>query len=934
MKRLYTLLVALMAFAGASMAQLVTTSPAILQENSQNVVLTYHADSPLGNKGMMGLPASTPVYAHIGVITNLSANTSDWKYVVAPWPSSDGSNSQAANTPKNKFTYVSANTYTLTIGDIRTYFGITDPNEHVKQIAMVVRGAGGSPEGKTSGGGDILIDVVDSNFAVSLQCDSPATLIDKPTTINFTLNSTASSELSISVNGTVIKSGTGMELKAAYTFSTHGSFEVVGKAVYNGKTYTQSINVAYPGSSSAGNYPGGVPKMGAVKNADGTVTFCIAAPGKSSCILVPSWDNYNVLDKNIMKYQDYNGNRYFWTTVSGLKDNEWYPYYYIIDSKYKVADPYANLILDCYSDKWLDPAVWPDMPQYPYDRFDDVMLAVYRGDLNGNYNFSAFEIPSHDNLVIYELLFRDFTGTVGEANGNGTVRQAIAKIPYIKAMGFNAIELLPIMEFNGNNSWGYNTNFYMAPDKAYGSPKDYKDFVEICHRNGIAVILDIVFNQSDGLHPWYQMYGGASASPFYNATAPHAYSVLNDWNQGIDLVQQQWTDALVYWMKYYNVDGYRFDLVKGLGDNESYKTGAGTDGYNASRIARMKRLHGVIKSVKPNGIHINENLAGDQEEIEMGKDGELQWANINGNSCQYTMGWSESTSNGDLTSAFLSTRDGNRPWGSTVSYAESHDEERMAYKTYTWGQTSIKNNREAAYKRFGSLAAQMLLTPGPKMVWQFGELGADQTTKDDGGNNTSPKIVLWDWLDEKMPQELMHTYAALINLRMANPQLFKESANFTTSGLGSNMTANRIMRLYDNKSEILCLINPNIGGANKTIGTSTSIINSSNYQVIIASPGFDNPKLNGTGTSVSCSVPANSFVVFATKDLVGVDAIEVEPAAFTVCGGQGEIIINGEYEGTPEVYSTDGRRAAGVKGLNPGLYIVRLDGTVTKVVVR
>ena len=232
------------------------------------------------------------------------------------------------------------------------------------------------------------------------------------------------------------------------------------------------------------------------------------------------------------------------------------------------------------------------------------------------------------------MLFRDFTGTVGDAESNGTVRQAIAKIPYLKNLGVDVIELMPIMEFNGNNSWGYNTNFYFAPDKAYGSPKDYKDFIEACHQNGMAVVLDIVFNQSDGLHPWYMMYE-VGKNPHYNATAPHDYSVLNDWNQDSQLVQQQWKDCLKYWMEAYNVDGFRFDLVKGLGNNNSY--GSGTDAYNASRVARMKELHQVIKSIKPNGIHINENLAGDKEEIEMGNDGELQWSNINGNSGQFEM---------------------------------------------------------------------------------------------------------------------------------------------------------------------------------------------------------------------------------------------------------------------------------------------------------
>ena len=144
-----------------------------------------------------------------------------------------------------------------------------------------------------------------------------------------------------------------------------------------------------------------------------------------------------------------------------------------------------------------------------------------------DYEFSPFTIPDHDNLVIYELLLRDFTGIDGAAAGSGTIKRAMARLPYLKELGVNVIELLPIMEFSGNQSWGYNTNFYMAPDKAYGSPADYKDFVEECHRLGMAVVLDIVFNQSDGIHPWYMMYPKES-NPFYNAVAPHQWSVLND----------------------------------------------------------------------------------------------------------------------------------------------------------------------------------------------------------------------------------------------------------------------------------------------------------------------------------------------------------------------------------------------------------------------
>ncbi len=930
MKRFFSIVLALLALTGVAAAQLVTTTPSPLQESSQGVVLTYNANSSLGNRGLANLSSSVDVYAHIGVITNKSANSSDWKYTVTPWPNTG--DEQAANTDKNRLTYVAANTYSLEIGDLRTYFGMSDPTEYIKQIAIVFRNADGSKEGKTSRGGDIFVDVLFDGFAIELSADYPDRVISGPTDITFTLQSTQAADLALSVNGKQFASKTGTtSLSAKYSFTEAGNYIVEGSTTYNGVKYSESIEISYPDASMRQDYPGGVPKMGAVKNADGTVTFCLAAPGKFSVVLVPSWDNYEILDKNLMKYQDYEGNRYFWTTVSGLADDQWYSYYYVVDDTYKVADPYAHLVLDCYNDRYINRTIWPDSPKHPGSPYENIMMAAYRGDID-NYEFSDFTIPAHDNLVIYEMLFRDFTGINGAANGAGTVKKAIEKIPYIKNLGFNAVELMPIMEFNGNNSWGYNTNFYMAPDKAYGSPKDYKDFIEECHRNGIAVILDIVFNQSDGLHPWYQMYP-IDTNPFYNKTAPHAWSVLNDWNQGHPLVQQQWTDALKYWLEKYNVDGFRFDLVKGLGDNDSYS--AGTDAYNQNRIDRMIRLHNVIKSVKPDGIHINELLAGAQEEKVLGEDGQLQWANINDASCHYTMGWDDGNNN---LNRFLSSSDSGRPWGSTVSYAESHDEQRMGFKCISFGSEPVIDDETVMYNRLAALAVQMLLTPGPKMVWMFGELGNTQNAKSkpdgSGDNDTSPKIVDWRWLDDPHKKYLMDTYAAMINLRMINPELMDRNATFSPSGLGIRFNRGRTMRLTAGDKEIIAFINPAISGDALAVEATPVNLSPENSQLIWASDGFT-PELKASGSNVSVTVPANGFAVYASKAVTGVEAPEAVspsvPKAFAV-GGAGEIVIVGEYSSV-DVFDLSGRQMSSLH-VPAGVYIVRIDGHASKVAVR
>jgi len=880
-----------------------------------------NASSPQGNNGLRGLSSSQIVYAHIGVITTKSANNSDWRYVVAPWPESDGSNAQAANLDKNKLKYITSNLYQLSIGDIRTYFGITDATEHVKKIAIVFRNADGTKTGKTASGGDIFVDVLNDGFELYLSADHDR-LISEPTKVSFTLTASKAADLTLSVNGTQFASkSAATSLTASYDFTKAGNYTVKGSSNFNGKPYEAVYEISYPAPSPAVDYPGGVPVMGCNKTDDGSVIFCFAAPGKNSIQLVGAWNNYTIDERYLMNYQSYKGVKYFWTTVSGLADDEYYPYYFIVDDTYRVGDPYAHLILDPYNDRYLAADVWPDRPEYPSE-VEGVVLGVYRGDLD-NYTFSDFTIPDHDDLIVYEMLFRDFTGTDGLAEGNGTVAKAIEKLPYIKEMGFNAVELMPVMEFNGNNSWGYNTNFYMAPDKAYGSPRDYKDFIEACHREGIAVILDIVFNQSDGLHPWYQIYPKA-LNPLYNASAPHAYSVLNDWNQGHPLVQQQWTDAIKYWMEKYNVDGFRFDLVKGLGDNNSYS--AGTDSYNQSRVDRMKRLHDVIKSVKPDGIHINENLAGAQEEIAMGNDGEINWANINNASCQYAMGYDSD----DNLNRFLATADGNRPAGSTISYAESHDEQRVAYKVDAYAKAEIKNNKSAKFARLGALAVQMLLTPGPKMVWQFGELGNNQNTKNsDGGNNTDPKIVDWSgWLADADRVALRDVYSKLINLRRNNPELFDATATLSRSDLDATYQTPRWIRLSTGDKEVVALINPSTT-SELTVSCQAAQISATNHDLCTSSTGYTD-NLVGSGT-VSACIPANGFAVYTSPAVSGIDDLPATSAA-KVYGGKGEIIIVGEYN-TLSVCDLAGRS---IDSLNvpAGIYLVTVDGITSKIIVK
>ena len=77
---------------------------------------------------------------------------------------------------------------------------------------------------------------------------------------------------------------------------------------------------------------------------------------------------------------------------------------------------------------------------------------------------------------------------------------------YLEELGINAIELMPVNEFEGNNSWGYNPSFHMALDKYYGTPEAFKALVDACHARGIAVILDVVYNHVFSQSPLAKLY--------------------------------------------------------------------------------------------------------------------------------------------------------------------------------------------------------------------------------------------------------------------------------------------------------------------------------------------------------------------------------------------------------------------------------------------
>ena len=175
-----------------------------------------------------------------------------------------------------------------------------------------------------------------------------------------------------------------------------------------------------------------------------------------------------------------------------------------------------------------------------------------------------FKAPTLDRLVIYELHIGTFNAISGQ--GPGTFATAIAKLPYLRDLGINAIEVMPIAEFAGDRSWGYNPAHPWAVETAYGGPEGFKAFVDAAHREGIAVILDVVYNHfGPGDLALWQFDGWSENNLggiyFYNdwrAATPWGES-RPDYGRGE--VRTYIRDNALMWLNLYGVDGLRWDAT-------------------------------------------------------------------------------------------------------------------------------------------------------------------------------------------------------------------------------------------------------------------------------------------------------------------------------------------------------------------------------------
>jgi 1,4-alpha-glucan branching enzyme len=723
--------------------------------------ITITFDASKGNGGLKDYTGD--VYLYTGVTIEGSTQAGDWKYNKWAWDSEP--------TDEVKMKPLGGGKYSIQLEDLRRFYKVPT-GEKIMKLAMLFRNFDGSKSGRNADGSDIFLPLYDP-AQLHIRIVSPALepmfnpVFSSRTFIlgeELEVKAIASkpAQLSLILNGETYQTATNStSISGIVKFNKNGNQVVDAKATASGFTVLSSIQFTITGEVQQAEIPQNAKQEGFTRLNNGTsVIMTLYAPNKEGVFIIGDFNDWKASSEYFMKRSP-DGKRW-WIQLDNLDPQKEYAYQFLVDGNLKIADPYSEKILDPTHDSYIPITSYPDKKAYPTGKTTGI-VSVFQGQPDTyNWMTNSFARPEKNKLIIYELHLRDFL----KANDFNTLSDTLS---YLENLGVNALQLMPVNEFEGNSSWGYNPSFYFTPDKFYGTPNMLKSLIDKCHQAGMAVILDMVLNHSFGQSPMVQLYFDQSANkpsaenPWFNQNPTHPFNVGYDFNHESEATKQFTKNVLKFWMEEYKIDGFRFDLSKGFTQKNSGEDVNGWSAYDASRVAIWKDYNNYMKSLVPNNFYvILEHFADDKEEQELAKEGMMLWNNLNHSFNEASMGW---LPNSNFSRGFYDTH-GFQSSENLISYMESHDEERIMYKNLTYGNASGTYNIKSlatALKRQEMTAAFFFAIPGPKMIWQFGELGYDKSI--DLNGRTGEKPVLWNYKDNIDRMNLYRVYSKLIQLK-------------------------------------------------------------------------------------------------------------------------------------------------------------------------
>jgi 1,4-alpha-glucan branching enzyme len=789
--------------------------------------------------------------------------------------------SWTASSAASIFTYnVETDTYTKTITP-SSYYNAAG----IGRIGFLVKAKDGTGDKKSQ---DILLEVGSFQVSLTSPVENSATILASGSGFGITAtNTNGVAGYVLKSNGSIINSNAST---ASYSFNhtnitANQSYELL--VTQGVTTISKKFSVIVNPNTVSQAMPTGSIDGINYNITDATKAILVLdAPSKDFVYVAGSFNNWQPTTAYAMKKDPISGK--FWLELTGLvsEANNTYQYW-VVDatplanspSMVKTADPYSTLVLSPFDDSGIPAINYPNLPVYPAGQQFEVTV-LKTGKAPYNWQVTNFTKPEKDKLIVYEVLVRDF-----DANRN--YQSLIDKIDYFKNLKINAIQLMPVMEYEGNESWGYNTSFHMALDKFYGTSDKLKEFIDLCHQNGIAVILDVALNHAFGRNPMVRMwmndpdgdgFGSPTAeNPYFNTVARHSYNVGEDFNHQSIRTQNYVKRVVKQWVEEYKIDGFRWDLTKGFTQNCTASDETCTNAFQQDRVDVLKAYADYSWSLDPTHYTIFEHLGTDLEErqwanykiAESPSKGIMMWGKMTDQYNELSMGYTGNISRMTSSSrGFTSHR--------LMGYAESHDEERLMYKNIQYGNSinSAHNVKTlaTALSRMSAIGAVSLLVPGPKMIWHFGDLGWDSSifTCNNGTVNDASATISGDckldtkpqpqwtgnWLGNAGRSKIYNDWSKMITMKIAEPVFSGTTTMANTSSLYPNIKITNSALSSGQLKDVLIVANFNVTTQNVATGFSY--------------PGtwynlMDNTTINVTDVNAVMSIPAGEFRIYGNK---------------------------------------------------------------------
>ncbi len=920
MKKLFTLFSVLYITAASLFGQVLTTIPEVPVATGSVSIIFDASQEPGALNNYTG-----KLFAHTGV--NFK-DGSQWQHVIGSW---------GDNVVQPELQYIDSSTYNLTLSpDLFTYYGAST-EKVITQIAIVIRSEDGSKQTQ-----DYLIDIFPEGLQINVIAPSEKTvIIELNDSLEVSVATSNADTIVFYQHGLYATGTTNNTLTHTFIGDTYGENRIVIWAANETEETTDTVYFYVRPEPTVELLPDGM-MDGINYLSETSILLSLYAPGKEHIFSIGDFSGWLPMDAYYMKITP-DGER-FWIRIDNLEPNKLYRFHYLVDGEITIADPYTELLIDPSRDKGISEATYPGIEAL-YTGLENTHYSVFQTAQSPfSWQVNDFSPPEKEELVIYELLVRDFINAHDWKTLTDTLN-------YLENLGINAIELMPFNEFQDNESWGYNPTYFFAPDKYYGPGADLKTFIDSCHSRGIAVIQDVVFNHIEWGTPFALLYQDSQGYPSANNPwlnedfdlndpkgwyqARHPYSVFFDFNHSSIHTQNFMDRSLRYWADNYKIDGFRFDLTKGFTQKNTY-LGTDTEGnaiynesqtsaYDAQRIGFLKRMADSIWAFKENTYVILEHFCDNTEEKELANYGMMLWGNSNYNYNEATMGYNE---NGKSDFSWISYK--KRGWNDphVIGYMESHDEERLMYKNMEFGKESgsySTRDPETALRRMELAGAFFFTIPGPKMIWQFGELGYDFSI--DYDCRVCNKPIRWDYFNESGRKRLYQVWSSLIHLKVAEPAFASHDFSLSLSGGGKRIEINHEdmdVRIIGNFDVVDQSLNPSFSrtGWWYDFFTSDSIVVADVNGLISLEPGqfhlYTTKRLEKPDTPVSkreIKAFSDKFSVYPNpvSELLFMDPLN-EEATITITDLEGRKVMEKNLGGNQDFID--------LTSLAEGLYIL------------